>query len=260
MAEKKERLSRDERWQLIRNMLDNRPLVLISELAGDFNVSVETIRRDIDAMAEAGLVERTYGGATAFNTAREPAINLRTTLLSDERKRIAQVVSSHVRDGEVLMIDSSATCLPLIQRLVVERRNLKIITNSFPVASAAAYNTTFKVIMAGGSYNATEGANYGSETTEFLRRFTADYCFSSCASLTVEGPSEVDSDIATVKRVMFSRSRKVFLLIDHDKCRSSKLELVSGLNAIDILVTDQSLPANIKDALLAANVKYLLAD
>jgi DeoR/GlpR family transcriptional regulator of sugar metabolism len=260
MTLKTERLSRDERWQLIRNLLDNRPLVLISELATDFSVSVETIRRDIDAMAEAGLVERTYGGATAFNTAREPAINQRTTLLSEERKKMAQTVSSHVRDGEVLMIDSSATCLPLVQRLVVERRNLKIITNSFPVASAAAYNTTFKVIMAGGSYNASEGANYGSEATEFLRRFTADYCFSSCAAVTLEGPSEVDSDIAAVKRVMFSRSRKVVLLVDHDKYRASKLELVSGLNALDLLVTDQPLPASLKQALVNADVKCLVAD
>ncbi|RLK51566.1 DeoR family transcriptional regulator [Alkalispirillum mobile] len=254
-----QRLTRKERWLMIENMLEARPVVLISELASQFSVSVETVRRDIDAMAEAGLLERTYGGAAALKTAREPALNQRATLLAEERERIARVAAGMVRDGQVLMLDACATCLPLAQRLVVERRKLKVVTNSFALASAMAYNTTFQVIMAGGFYNSTEGANYGSETTEFLRRFTADHCFSSCGAVTAEGPTEVDSDVAGVKRVMLERAHHVTLLADHDKFRRPRLERVASLSTLDTLITDQEPPPDIVRALADAGVRLRIA-
>jgi DeoR/GlpR family transcriptional regulator of sugar metabolism len=253
------RPNREQRWNIIQSMLERKPVVLISELAATFGVSTETARRDIDAMADAELVERTYGGATALRTGREPAFSQRASLLMEERKRMAAAAASRVRDNDVLMIDSSATCVHLAERLALERHNLQAITNSFAVASALAYNSTFRIIMASGFYQGTEGANYGSETTEFLRRFHADLCFSSCGALAPEGPTEVDSDVAAVKRVMFSQSRRVLLLADHSKFRRHRLELVGPLTDIDELITDQRPPASLQTALESASVRVLVA-
>ena len=253
------RPNREQRWNIIQSMLERKPLVLISELASIFGVSTETARRDIDAMADADLVERTYGGATALRTGREPAFSQRASLLMEERKRMATMAALTVRDNDVLMVDSSATCVHLAERLALDRHNLQIITNSFAVASALAYNSTFRIIMASGLYQGTEGANYGSETTEFLRRFHADWCFSSCGALAPEGPTEVDSDVTAVTRVMFSRARKVILLADHSKFRRPRLEVVGPLTDIDELITDQPPPANLQQALQEAGVKVLVA-
>lgn len=253
------RPSREQRWNIIQSMLERKPVVLISELATIFGVSTETARRDIDAMADAELVERTYGGATVLRTGREPAFAQRASLLMEERRRMAVMAAASVRDNDVLMVDSSATCVHLAERLALERHNLQIITNSFAVAGALASNSTFRIIMASGFYQGTEGANYGSETTEFLRRFHADWCFSSCGALVSEGPTEVDSDVATVKRVMFAHARKVILLADHSKFRRHRLELVGPLTEINELITDQSPPANLQQALRAAGVTVRVA-
>lgn len=253
------RSGRKQRWTIIQSLLDRQPVVLISELATRFNVSTETIRRDIDAMADAELLERTYGGATALRTGREPVFNQRMHLMLEERRRIAGLAAASVRDNDVLMMDASATCVHLAERLAMERRNLQIITNSFAVASTLAYNTTFRVIMAGGYYMGTEGANYGSETTEFLRRFQADCCFSSCSAITTEGPTEVDADVAAVKRVMFARSRYVTLLVDRTKFRRARLECVGPLTELDTLITDQSPPTPLASALQTSGVKVTVA-
>ncbi|SEO47034.1 DeoR/GlpR family DNA-binding transcription regulator [Aquisalimonas asiatica] len=254
-ASTRKRLTQKERWTIIQSMLESRPVVLISDLASQFNVSVETARRDIDAMAEAELLERTYGGATALNTASEPAINQRATQHPEARQRIAEAATALVRDGQVLMFDSCATCFPLAHHLVVERQDLKIITNSFPIANIMTRNPTFDITVAGGQYKSSEGANYGSETTEFLRRFVADHCFSSCSALSIEGPTEVNSDLAAVKRVMFTRARRTSLLVDHDKFRRPKLELVSPLDALDHIFTDAPVEQAFLDALATTNAE-----
>lgn len=253
------RLTQKERWAIVQNMLESRPFVSISHLASYFNVSVETVRRDIDAMAEAELLERTYGGATALSTASEPAINQRATQHPDARKRIAEAAIAVVRDGQVLMFDSCATCFPLAHHLTVERQDLKIITNSFPIAKIMTKNPTFEITVAGGKYKSSEGANYGSETTEFLRRFVADHCFSSCSALSTEGPTEVSSDLAAVKRVMFTRARRRSLLIDHDKFRRPKLELVSPLDALDHIFTDSPVEQSFLDVLTTTNTELHVA-
>lgn len=255
----RKRLPQKDRWKIIQNMLETRPVVLISDLASQFDVSVETIRRDIDAMAEAELLERSYGGATALNTAHEPAINLRATQQITERQRIASAAATLVRDSQVLMFDSCATCFPLAHRLTIERNDLKVITNSFPIANIMAKNSTFKITVAGGFFKSSEGGNYGSETTEFLHRFVADHCFSSCSSVTVEGPTEVDSDLAAVKRVMFNQSRSNSLLVDHEKFRLPKLELVSSLAMLDHVFTDASPEQEFIDAVDAASTRLHVA-
>lgn len=256
----RKRLTQKERWDIIQNMLETRPVVLISDLAHQFNVSVETARRDIDAMAEAELLERTYGGATAVNTASEPAINQRATQQTEARQRIAEAATALVRDGQVLMFDSCATCFPLAHRLAVERQNLKVVTNSFPIANIMTKNPTFDIIVAGGQFKSSEGANYGSETTEFLRRFVADHCFSSCSALATEGPTEVDNDLAAVKRVMFARSRRTSLLVDHDKFRRPKLELVAPLEALDHIFTDAPVDQAFLHALSATDTQLHVVD
>ena len=90
-------------------MLRHPPVVQIAELATLFGVSVETVRRDIDGMAEQGLLVRAYGGAAAIQTANEPDLAQRSTILVEERQRMATEALKLVRDGDVLMIDYRLT-------------------------------------------------------------------------------------------------------------------------------------------------------
>ncbi|WP_423822120.1 DeoR/GlpR family DNA-binding transcription regulator [Salinisphaera sp. SPP-AMP-43] len=254
------RLSQQQRWERIQNQLETQPMVLISNLAEEFNVVPETVRRDIDAMAERRMLERIHGGAIAIRTAMEPSIQQRALQASEPRHRIAQQACRIVHDRDVLMMDSCATCFTLAEQLSVERDQLIVLTNSFPIAQILARNPTFAVHIAGGLFQAGDAGTWGSETTEYLGRFVADHCFSSCSAIDSDGPSEVNSGFAAVKRVMFKRARRRSLLVDHAKFRPPKLERVAALAEIDDLFTDREPPADFVQAAEVANLNIHIAD
>ena len=259
-TESRERTPRARRRADIRAVLASQPMVRIGALAARFQVSAETIRRDIDAMAAEGLLARTYGGAAALHTAREPSLGQRSELNGDARRRMAARAAARVHDGEVLMMDASATCLHLAHRLVVERRRLTIITNSATMAQSLAANPGFEILLAPGRFDARENAGYGALCTAFVARFNADHCFSSCGALTADGPTEVGSDLAAVKRMMIERAQRTTLLVDQAKFGPGKLECVCALTAIDTVICDQAPPASLAEALHGAGVALHIAD
>ena len=254
----KRKWTKKARWREIREQLDRQPVVQISEMADYFDVSVETVRRDIDSMATEGLVIRTYGGAANSRIASEPTLEERTELLIDERKKISLAALHRVSDGDVLMMDASATCVHFGKLLARERTDLTVITNSFAVARALASNYTFTVLMLPGVFNAHENANYGGLTVEYLQRYQADHCFSSCGALTPRGPTEVNAEVACLKRAMIQLSKQTTLLIDRSKLGSGKLETVCPLDQISEIVCDANPSEEVQLALQRASVNLCL--
>jgi DeoR/GlpR family transcriptional regulator of sugar metabolism len=236
----REKRNRQQRWLEISQLLRNQSVVQIAELATRFGVSTETARRDIDGMAEQGLLIRSYGGAAALQTADEPDLAQRTTLLVQERQRIAEEALELVRDGDVLMMDASATCVHFARMLALHRERLTVVTNSFAVANALSTNGGIEILMLPGHFNAHENASFGSQSIQYLFNFQADLCISSCGALTAEGPTEVNSDVASLKRTMIERSRYTALLVDHSKLGPGKLEKVCKLGEIRHIICDTS--------------------
>jgi DeoR/GlpR family transcriptional regulator of sugar metabolism len=255
----KRKWNRDARWQEIKQQLESQPVIQISELASYFEVSVETVRKDIDEMAMRGMVVRTHGGAANAKTASEPTLLQRAEVLIEERKKISLAALPKVNNGDVLMIDASATCVHFGRLLAKERESLTVITNSFSVAEAVACNQTFTTLILPGIYNAHENASYGGSVLEFIQRYQADHCFSSCGALTSGGPTEVDTEVACLKRAMIQRSKLSTLLIDHSKLCSGKLETVCPLSQLDEVICDITPTEEIQSALEKASVKlYVL--
>ena len=120
------RLKRSERFERIIDELRGSTTVRISQLADDFGVSTETVRRDIDELSRRGLVDRTYGGAAGRPMAREPAVNERYQSLVEERSRIGAFAAQLVEPGDVLMIDSGSTTTHFAQRLAAVGKNLTV--------------------------------------------------------------------------------------------------------------------------------------
>lgn len=259
-TESRGRTPRARRRADIQALLATQPVVQIGALAARFRVSAETVRRDIDAMAAEGLLSRTYGGAAALHTAQEPSLGQRSGFNVDARRRMADRAAARVHEDEVLMMDASATCLHLAHRLVVDRRRLTIITNSAAMAQSLAANPGFEILLAPGRFDTNENAGYGALCTAFIARFNADHCFSSCGSLTADGPTEVASDLAAVKRVMIERAQRTTLLVDHAKFGPGKLECVCPLTAINTLICDQTPPPALTAALHGAGVTVRVAD
>ena len=131
-----DRLSKRQRQERILERLGSDVTVRISTLAEQFDVTTETIRRDIDDLTDKGLVDRTYGGAASKSLSREPAMEQRRLKQVAERERIASYATSLIEPGDVVMIDAGSTTLHFARALAIGDMELTVLTNCLPVAYA----------------------------------------------------------------------------------------------------------------------------
>jgi DeoR/GlpR family transcriptional regulator of sugar metabolism len=249
---------RGERHARILAALRANAAVRASELAQDLGVSGETVRRDLDAMGRAGLIDRTYGGAVARPVAAEPALDERARTLVAERSRIGRAAARLVQPGQVLMIDGGSTTLHTARALAAIP-GLTVLTNSLAAAGAMGQAGGVRVLVCAGELDAHEGSLHGPETTAFLERFHADTAILGASGLAPDGPGEAHAGMAWVKRAMIARARRVVLVADHTKFGVGSFATVALWSAIGDLVTDAPPPPPLADALRAAAVRVRLA-
>jgi DeoR/GlpR family transcriptional regulator of sugar metabolism len=251
------RLSKKERHELILSEIQARAAIRISELAQRVGVSGETIRRDLGELGEAGLLNRTYGGAVR-PLVSEPGISERGREFPDERNRIGAAAAGQVVNGEVVMLDGGSTTYRVAHHLAQLRRDLTIITNSSPIAAAAAGNPTFRVMMCPGVYDPREQSVFGEDTLDFLARFSAHVAIFGATSLSTEGPCEAVPGSAAVKRAMLSRAVRSMLVVDASKFGNAALERVCALGEIGAVVTNEKPTGSLSIKLAEADVNVVL--
>ncbi|MES0046692.1 MULTISPECIES: DeoR/GlpR family DNA-binding transcription regulator [unclassified Mesorhizobium] len=242
------RLTKKERHALILSEVRRSASIRISKLARRIGVAGETIRRDLIELGDAGLINRTYGGATISLVTSEPVISERGLTLIEERARIGRGAAGLVQKGQIVMIDGGSTTYEVARNLSQLKRDLTIITNSTGVASVAGANPTFRVLLCPGTYDSREGSVLGEDTVEFLRRYNADVAIIGASGISADGPSDMISGAAAVKRAMISRSLSTVLVVTHDKFGRSSLERICGLDDIADIVTDSEPKADLRTA------------
>lgn len=254
-----DRLGKDERRARILAELRGSSAVRIAELAGELGVSTETIRRDLDALGRSGLIQRTYGGAAARALTMEPAISERYQERMAEREAIAACAVRLIEPGRVLMIDAGSTTVHFARRLSATLHDLTVITNSYGVAMALAPNPGIEVILGPGRYDAREAGVTGAETVRFLAGYNADVAVIGASGLAVDGPNDVNSGMAEVKRAMLARSRDNLLLVDRSKFGRLSLEVICPLADIGRVVSDAAPEGKLAVALERAGVAVVVA-
>jgi DeoR/GlpR family transcriptional regulator of sugar metabolism len=228
------------RQRLIIAELGLSPTVRTSDLARRLRVSSETVRRDIEELTRQGLVSRTYGGAAGRQLGLQPDFRDRNAQALEERDVIARAAVALVRPGDVLMIDSGSTTARFAQILAQTAERLTVITNCFAVAHALVQQNGSRVLFCPGDFSSRERGVYGSETCAFLQRFNADFAFIGASGLSVEGPTDVETQACWVKRTMLDRAERGVLLLDGTKFNRRHLELVCPLDRLTDVVTDRA--------------------
>jgi DeoR/GlpR family transcriptional regulator of sugar metabolism len=253
------KLKKSERRRQILLELKLHPHVRISALAARFNVSPETLRRDMDALAKDHLIDRAHGGASAPSQGHYPSLAERKSERVLERKRIAKRAAATVRDGETIMIDSGSTTIELAKALAFRDISCTVITNSLPVAMTLGHGSGH-VILCPGEYQPAESAVIGTETLEFLRGYRVDRCMIGASGLSAEGVFEAVHGFAAVKREMLRRSNLRQLLIDSDKFGVEGLVRAGALANLTTLFTDTRPQASLLAALDAMRVDIQVAE
>lgn len=246
------------RQKSIIEQLSHTPSMRVSELAQALDVTNETIRRDLEELAEQNIISRTYGGAL-LRQAVEPALNERHKAHIAERAAIGKQAVKQLVDAKVLMIGSGATTVEVAKRIAFEMNHVTVITHSFGVATALSFNPTIEVIMTPGHYHGGEGATHGSQTLKFLADYTADWAILGASSLAHTGPADVLIDAADVYRQMLKQSAQNMIVADHSKFDRHATARYAQWHDIHYLVSDQAPAGLLKKAMTAAKVTFVEA-
>jgi DeoR family glycerol-3-phosphate regulon repressor len=243
----------------ILSMLRESGYAPIEALASYFNVTPQTIRADLNALADEGLLVRHHGGAAAPSSIRNTDYAARRHEFAHEKALIAQTVAEELTDRSSVFLTPGTTMLAVAEALRV-RRELKVITHSLEAAQILLGEQDFEVIVLGGRLERRNLATSDSTTIATLSQYRADVCVCSAGGLDEYGNLlEYHEGEAAVVRAMFKASRRAILALDHSKFRRTAAVRVAGLDAISLLVTDQLPSVSLRARLRSAKVQVKLA-
>jgi DeoR family glycerol-3-phosphate regulon repressor len=226
--------------------------VTVEELAAQFEVSPQTIRRDLNEMSEARVITRVHGGAIIASSVENLAYDARK-LVAQTHKRLIGAAAAHlIADNSSLFINIGTTTEE-VARALATRPGLLVITNNLNVAVELYRNRSIDVIITGGSVRATDGGIVGSTTVDLIRQFRVDTAVIGISAIDEDGVL-LDYDIREVhvSRAIIDNARRVILVTDSSKFSRSAPARLATLADIDILVTDR-LPSPAVAALCRAN-------
>ena len=219
--------------------------VAVAELATRYDVTPETIRRDLDALAARGLLSRVHGGAVPAEKLRlgEPSLTTRDVSFPQEKLAIAQRAIGLLpnREGITVLIDAGTTTARLCG-LLPDWVGL-VVTNSVPAAGVLSEHEGRSVWLLGGQVRGLTQSVVGPSALEMLGRLRVDVAFLGTNGFSVEhGVSTPDPTEAAVKRAMVACARQVVVLTDSSKMGVDHLVQFASLDDVDTLVTDAGLP------------------
>jgi DeoR family glycerol-3-phosphate regulon repressor len=242
----------NRRQQEILTLVQRHGFVSNEELAQSFNVTPQTIRRDINRLCLEGLLRRYHGGAGLPSSVENVAYTARRVLCLDEKGRIAKTVARHIPDQASLFINIGTTTEEVAKALR-GHEGLRIITNNLNVASLMSGNPSFEVIIAGGVVRARDQGITGEATIDFIQQFKVDFGIIGISGIDNDG-SLLDFDYREVRvaQAIITNSRKVFLVADHTKFGRRAMVRLGRLSQIDALFTDREPPEPLRNILVEA--------
>lgn len=231
-----------KRRQSILELLKQQGELSVEELSVRLAVSANTIRNDLNALADENMLRRIRGGAVSLESNGSQTNNVfaaRCKINQAAKEQIGRWAAGLVKDGDAIILDASTTIYHLATFLT-ERKDLTVVTNGLEVALLLAKNPSNKVILAANTLRADGQTVIGSLQPDLLNHFFASKCFITGSGLSSEqGLTEVDLDEAPLKAQMLKLARQVIALVDHSKFGKIDTIRFAELNQIDHLVTDE---------------------
>ncbi|GLO60507.1 DeoR/GlpR family transcriptional regulator [Vibrio sp. MACH09] len=213
------------------------------ELVELFNVSPQTIRRDLNELAEENKLRRTHGGATNSSSSENSSYNNRKVMHPKQKEQIGATLARHIPNGSTLFIDIGTTPEAVARALTVSHCDLRVVTNNINVATILMERSDFKVILAGGEVRNIDGGVTGEATLDFVSQFRLDFGVLGISGIDFDG-SLLDFDYheVRVKKAIIENSRQTILGVDHSKFGRNAMVKLGNLKEINLVITDQAPP------------------
>ncbi|MFI9048457.1 DeoR/GlpR family DNA-binding transcription regulator [Streptomyces sp. NPDC053427] len=226
----------------------------VAELAALTGASEMTIRRDLEVLADQGVLERYRGGARSLLLrGEEPPFALRAQEGLEVKRRIAAEAAGLIADGESVVLDSGTTCLEVARAL--EDRRLTVMPLSLHAANALTGAPQLTLLVPGGRPRPGELALTGPLTAASLAALRFDTAVIGCCGVNAaDGLTAYDLDDAAVKRAAIASARRVIAVAEAPKLSRTALAFVTPASALHALITDEAAPDDETGALTAAGV------
>lgn len=228
-----------ERRNAILEKLQAERRVVVSELSQIYKVSEETIRRDLEKLENDGFVIKSYGGAVINENANvDLPFNIRKKRNVISKQKIAEVISSRIKDGTSIMLDASSTAV-YIAKALKERKNLTLITNSIEILIEMFDTPNVNVLSTGGAMREGSFALVGPQTDKMLNSYHVDMAIVSAKGFDLEtGMTDTEELHANNKKTMLHAGREKVLAVDSSKFGKTAFTEIGTLEDISMVVTD----------------------
>jgi len=229
-----------QRREDILSRLHRQGYVSARQLAEDYQVNPSTIRRDLDTMAQLGMIERSHGGATLPAEPAEIPYDVKIEKNVAQKRAIAHAVAEIVPHGASLLIDSGSTTLE-VARALRSHREMTVVTNDIRVAAEIANQGDVRLIVLGGEALPSVYTLASERAVHLIEELNVDYAVMGADAVDPRGITNTNSNEVSMKRAMMRAAERVLVVADSSKFGQSALVRVAGLEDVDLIVTDDGL-------------------
>jgi len=252
-----------ERRNKIKEMLFQKGSIKVSELTHLFQVSEETIRRDLYALEAQGLIEKKYGGAVLLDKERNlvppPPVHQRKFQFSEEKNAIGKRAAERIGPDQIVIIDAGSTTWYAATHLR-ETENIVVISNGMNIVEECSKNETAKIYLLGGELRRNSMSLVGPQAETELAKYNADYALLGTSGISLrDGFTSADPYEGEIKRAMVAAGRKVVILADHSKLNKPGLVSFCNFEDVDLLITSELADPDILDHLRSLGVEVEVA-
>ncbi len=216
-------------------------------MAEHYDVTVQTIRRDLAELSESGRLERVHGGAVVPSGVINIQYEERRQLNEQGKKAIGQRCAAEIPDGASVFMNIGTTT-EAVARALLDHENLLVVTNNLNIANILAANHSCEIILAGGVLRRADGGIVGGLTVEMVKQFKFDYSVLGCSAIDGDGDLlDFDGQEVMVSSTAIKRSRKVMVAADHLKFLRKAPLTICSLSDVQMLFTDRALAPDLTD-------------
>ncbi|WP_319518833.1 DeoR/GlpR family DNA-binding transcription regulator [uncultured Martelella sp.] len=233
--------------------------IVAEDAAARLGVTVQTIRRDLLKLSEAGKLTRVHGGAVLASGTSNIGYDDRRALYTDEKAAIAAACAAEIPDNAAIFMNIGTTT-EAVARALLAHRDILVVTNNLNVANTLVANPDCRIVVAGGQLRRTDGGLVGTLANTIVEQFKFDLAIIGCSAMDDDGDL-LDFDIMEVgvSQTAIRRARRTFLVADHSKFSRSAPARIASLADIDTFFTDRKPSDDLASRCTAWNTRVVVA-
>jgi len=234
--------------------------VSLEHLAEHFQISINTVRRDLNELLERGHISKVYGGVSAISSVTPLPMSVRASRNNDAKQKIGRIAAGLIRDNDTIFLDSGSTVLCMLSHLA-SRKNITVITHSLSVMYEASKYPALQLIALGGLYNHTTYSFVGISTLESLSSIAPRAVYIAATGVSLEhGLTNTTYFEAEIKRKVVQNCDNIILMADNSKFDYSSTISFYPFENLSTIVTDKKPPKKYMEAIRQNNISLLYED